>query len=127
NYRHASSFSLLFGAILFTIQLYADFSGYSEIAIGVAKLFGFDLVRNFAYPFFAQNIADFWRRWHMSLTSWLTQYLFTPLSIALRDYGKVGLIFSILLTYIIIGFWHGANWTFIVFGAINGIYYIPMI
>jgi len=112
---------------LFTIQVYADFSGYSDMAIGLASLLGFKITRNFNYPFFAQNIADFWRRWHISLTSWLTDYVFTPLSVYLRDYGKVGLILAILLNFTLIGIWHGANWTFVFFGFLNGCLYIPLI
>ncbi len=118
---------LLLGAFLFTIQLYADFSGYSDMAIGFSKLIGFKVTKNFDFPFFAQNIAEFWRKWHISLTSWLTEYVFTPLNIAFRDYGKMGIILAILINFTIIGFWHGANWTFILFGVLHGLFYIPLI
>ena len=119
--------SLLLASFYYSIQLYADFSGYSDMAIGLAKLLGFEATKNFNFPFFSQNIAEFWRRWHMSLTSWLTEYVFTPLSIKLRDYGKWGLIMAILFNFTLIGIWHGANWTFVLFGVLHGIYYIPLI
>jgi len=127
HYKTLSASSLLFGAFLFTIQVYADFSGYSDMAIGLANLLGFKITRNFNYPFFAQNIADFWRRWHISLTSWLTDYVFMPLSVYFRDYGKSGLILAILINFTLIGAWHGANWTFVFFGFLNGCFYIPLV
>jgi len=127
HYNALPASSLLFAIFLFTIQLYADFSGYSDMAIGLANLLGFRITRNFNFPFFAQSIPDFWRRWHISLTSWLTDYVFTPLSIYFRDYGKLGLILAILINFILIGMWHGANWTFILFGFLHGCFYIPSI
>jgi len=127
HYKTLPASALLFGAFFFTIQVYADFSGYSDMAIGTANLLGFKVTRNFDSPFFAQNIADFWRRWHISLTGWLTDYVFTPLSIYFRDYGKTGLILAILINFTVIGIWHGANWTFVLFGFINGCYFIPLI
>ncbi len=127
NYHNLPASSLIIASFLYTIQIYADFSGYSDMAIGIARLLGFTSTKNFDYPFFAQNIADFWRRWHISLTSWLTEYVFTPLSIYFRDYANLGLILSIVINFTLIGIWHGANWTFIVFGFLHGIYYIPLI
>jgi alginate O-acetyltransferase complex protein AlgI len=127
HYKTQPASALLFGAFLFTIQVYVDFSGYSDMAIGLASLLGIKVTRNFNYPFLAQNIADFWRRWHISLTSWLTDYVFTPLSIYFRDYGKFGLILAILINFTAIGIWHGANWTFVLFGFLNGCLYIPLI
>jgi alginate O-acetyltransferase complex protein AlgI len=127
QYKSLPGSSLLFGTLLFPIQLYADFSGYSDIAIGIASLLGFNVTRNFAYPFFAQNIVQYWRRWHMSLTSWLTDYVFTPLSIQLRDRGKLGVIMAVTLTFTTIGIWHGANWTYVLYGFLNGCFYIPAI
>ncbi len=127
HYNTLPASSLLFAIFLFTIQVYADFSGYSDMAIGLASLLGFRITRNFDFPFFAQNIADFWRRWHISLTSWLTDYVFTPLSIYFRDYGKPGLILAILINFTLIGIWHGANWTFVLFGFLHGCFYIPSI
>jgi D-alanyl-lipoteichoic acid acyltransferase DltB (MBOAT superfamily) len=127
HYQTLPASALLFSMALFTIQVYADFSGYSDMAIGLASLLGFRITRNFSYPFFAQNIADFWRRWHISLTSWLTDYVFTPLSVYFRDYGKFGLVLPILINFTLIGIWHGANWTFVFFGFLNGCLYIPLI
>jgi D-alanyl-lipoteichoic acid acyltransferase DltB (MBOAT superfamily) len=127
HYSTQPANALLFGAFLYTIQLYADFSGYSDMAIGIGSLLGFRVSRNFHYPFFAHNIAEYWRRWHITLTSWLTDYVFSPMSIYLRHYGKAGLILAILVTFTAIGLWHGPNWTFLVFGALHGCYYIPLI
>lgn len=127
NYQNLPASSLVIGMFLYTIQIYADFSGYSDMAIGVARLLGFNITKNFDFPFFAQNIADFWRRWHISLTSWLTEYVFTPLSIYFRDYANTGLILAIVINFTLIGIWHGANWTYILFGFLHGIYYIPLI
>lgn len=127
NYHSLPASSLLIGAFLYTIQIYADFSGYSDMAIGFASLLGFKITKNFDFPFFAQNIADFWRKWHISLTSWLTEYVFTPLSIFFRDYGNTGLILAIVINFTLIGIWHGANWTYILFGFLHGVYYIPLI
>lgn len=127
NYQDYSGSSLLLGAFVYTIQIYADFSGYSDMAIGFSRLLGFNVTKNFNYPFFAQNIADFWRRWHISLTTWMTEYVFTPFSFIFRDYGKLGLILAILINFIIIGIWHGANWTFVLFGFLHGLYFIPLI
>jgi alginate O-acetyltransferase complex protein AlgI len=127
QYKSLPGSSLLFGTFLFPIQLYADFSGYSDIAIGVASLLGFNVTRNFAYPFFAQNIVDYWRKWHISLTTWLTDYVFTPVSIQLRDSGKLGVITAVTLTFTAIGIWHGANWTYVLYGFLNGCFFIPAI
>ncbi|MBQ0739902.1 MBOAT family protein, partial [Aquimarina celericrescens] len=101
--------------------------GYSNMAIGVSKLFGIQLMRNFSTPFFSTNISDFWRKWHISLTTWMMDYVFTPLSFTLRRHQKKGLIFSIITTFVLVGFWHGANWTFVVYGLLHGIYFIPLV
>ena len=127
DFHDLSGGTLLFGAFLYTIQIYTDFSGYSDMAIGFSRLIGFNVTKNFDFPYFAQNIADFWRRWHISLTSWLTEYVFTPLSIAFRDFGKFGLILAIVINFTIVGIWHGANWTFVLFGFLHGLYFIPLI
>lgn len=127
NYEHLPASTLVLGAFYYAIQIYADFSGYSDMAIGIAKLLGFNITKNFDFPFFAQNIADFWRRWHMSLTSWLTEYVFTPLSIKFRDYDKLGLALAIVINFTICGIWHGANWTYVLFGFLHGCYFIPLI
>lgn len=127
NYENLPASSLVLGALFYSFQLYTDFSGYSDMAIGIARMLGFNITKNFNFPFFAQNIAEYWRRWHISLTSWLTDYVFTPLSISFRDYGKVGLVLAILLNFTVVGLWHGANWTFIWFGFLHGCYFVPLI
>ena len=127
DYQAQASSTLLFAAVFYSFQMYADFSGYSDIAIGVAKLFGFRITNNFDYPFFAQNIAEYWRKWHISLTSWLTDYVFMPLNIKWRDWGKWGTIAAIMITFILIGLWHGDNWKFAFFGLYHGLLYIPLI
>jgi D-alanyl-lipoteichoic acid acyltransferase DltB (MBOAT superfamily) len=127
HYATQSVSGLLFGVFLYTIQIYADFSGYSDMAIGIGSLLGFRITRNFRYPFFSQNIAEFWRRWHITLTSWLTEYVYLPLSIYFRDYGRLGQIAVILVNFALIGIWHGPKWTFLVFGILHGCYYIPLI
>jgi D-alanyl-lipoteichoic acid acyltransferase DltB (MBOAT superfamily) len=119
--------TLVMVAILYTFELYADFSGYSDMAIGIARLMGFNVAKNFDYPFFSDNIAEFWRKWHISLTSWLTDYVFTPLNLAFRDLGKWGIFLAIFINFSLIGIWHGANWTYLVFGIMHAFYYIPLI
>lgn len=126
NYEHHSAISIIFASIIYPIQLYADFGGYSEMAIGVALMLGFKVAENFKRPFFTINISQFWSRWHMSLTSWLTDYVFMPLNVKLRDWGVRGTIVAILLNMSFIGLWHGADWTFLLFGIYNGLWYIPL-
>jgi len=117
--------TLVLGALFFTFQIYGDFSGYSDIAIGTSRLFGFDLMRNFAYPYFSRDIAEFWRRWHISLSTWFRDYLYIPLGGSKGGtWMKVRNTFAI---FIVSGFWHGANWTFIVWGALNAIYFLPLL
>lgn len=115
---------LALGAFLFAIQIYGDFSGYSDIAIGASRLFGIDLMRNFAFPYFSRDIAEFWRRWHISLSSWFKDYLYIPLG------GNQGSMFMIIrntfIVFIVSGFWHGANWVFIVWGALNALFFLPL-
>jgi D-alanyl-lipoteichoic acid acyltransferase DltB (MBOAT superfamily) len=123
----SSGSTLLIAAILYSFQIYTDFSGYSDIAIGIGKILGFRITRNFNYPFFATNVADFWRRWHISLTSWLTDYVFMPLNIKFRNWGNWGIICAIIINMIAVGMWHGANWTFAVFGLYNGLLFVPLI
>jgi alginate O-acetyltransferase complex protein AlgI len=112
---------------LYTIEIYADFSGYSDMAVGIARLIGFNIMNNFKFPFFAQNIAEFWQKWHISLTAWMTEYVFTPLSFIFRTYGKMGAIIAIIINFVLVGLWHGANWTFVVYGFLHGCYFIPLI
>lgn len=118
---------LVVAAILYSFQMYMDFSGYSDMAIGVGKALGLKVARNFNYPFFAVNVADYWRRWHMSLTSWLTDYVFMPLNVKFRDLGKMGMILAIVINFVLVGMWHGDNWTYAVFGLYHGLLFIPLI
>ncbi len=125
NYQEYSGSTLLLGAVLFAFQIYGDFSGYSDIAIGTARLFGFDLMRNFAFPYFSRDIAEFWRRWHISLSTWFRDYLYIPLG-----GSRGGQWLSIRNTFIIFlvsGFWHGANWTFLAWGFLNALYFLPLL
>ncbi len=121
NYDEVSGIILIIGGILFAIQIYADFSGYSDIAIGVAKLFGFQLMQNFNFPYYATSTTEIWRKWHISISSWFRDYLNKPLFFYFRHWGNYSLVIPLILTFTIIGFWHGANWTFIVYGLIHGI------
>ncbi len=127
SYQTLNGSALFVGAVLYFIQLYADFSGYTDMAIGISKILGIKIKPNFNYPLFAQNVADYWRRWHISLTGWLTEYVFTPLSINFRDYGKYGLISAIIINFLAVGFWHGAEWHYVVHGLVSGIMFIPLI
>jgi alginate O-acetyltransferase complex protein AlgI len=125
NSDDMSGSSLFLGALFFTFQIYGDFSGYSDIALGTARLFGIELLRNFSYPYFSRDIAEFWRRWHISLSSWFRDYLYIPLG-----GSKGGTWMKVRNTFIIFlvsGFWHGANWTFIAWGALNAIYFLPLL
>jgi len=117
--------SLIIGAIMFTFQIYGDFSGYSDIAIGTAKFFGFNLMKNFAFPYFSRDIAEFWRRWHISLSTWFRDYLYIPLGGSRGR--KLTQIRNVFIIFIVSGFWHGANWTFIFWGALNAIYFLPLL
>lgn len=125
NYQSASSVELILGVVFFAFQIYCDFSGYSDIALGTARLLGFELMVNFKTPYFARDIAEFWRRWHISLTTWFRDYLYIPLGGSKG--GKVQAIRNTFIIFIVSGFWHGANWTFIVWGALNAIYFVPLL
>lgn len=118
--------SILFlGALFFAFQIYGDFSGYSDIAIGTSRLFGFGLMKNFAFPYFSRDIAEFWRRWHISLSTWFRDYVYIPLGGSQCSKSKQ--IRNVLVIFLLSGFWHGANWTFIVWGALNALYFIPLL
>lgn len=123
--QNYSGSTLLVAAILFSFQIYCDFSGYSDIAIGCAKLFGIKLKRNFNVPYFSRDIAEFWRRWHISLTTWFRDYIYIPLGGSRVPKGKV--IRNTFIIFLVSGFWHGANWTFIVWGAFHAILFLPLI
>lgn len=125
NSADYSGSTLVLGALFFTFQIYGDFSGYSDIAIGTSRLFGFDLMRNFNFPYFSRDIADFWRRWHISLSTWFRDYLYIPLG-GSRG-GPWMKIRNTFIIFIVSGLWHGANWTFIVWGALNAIYFLPLL
>lgn len=114
-------FTMLVALLLYPLQMYADFDGYSNMAIGLAKILGLRVARNFDHPLLGRNIAEYWRRWHISLTGWLTDYVFTPLNLALRGWGKAGTVLSSIVTFVLIGMWHGASWTFVLFGLYHGI------
>lgn len=119
--------TLLACALIYPIQMYSDFCGYSLLAIGIGRLLGLRITRNFNTPFFARNVAEYWRRWHISLTSWITDYIFMPLNFALRDYAKVGKAVAVIINLTVIGLWHGANWTYALFGIYHGLLFIPLI
>ena len=125
KYDQMDSLSLLLGGVYFSFQIYCDFSGYSDIAIGASKLFGFELMSNFKFPYFSRDIGEFWRRWHISLSTWFRDYLYIPLG------GSKGAkwlsLRNVLIIFIVSGFWHGANWTFIIWGFIHSLFYIPSI
>jgi alginate O-acetyltransferase complex protein AlgI len=124
NYQDYSGSTLIVGAVFFAFQIYGDFSGYSDIAIGTARLFGFNLMQNFAFPYFSRDIAEFWRRWHISLSTWFRDYLYIPLG---GSKGSVaGKIRNVFIIFIVSGFWHGANWTYIIWGALNACYFLPL-
>jgi len=125
NHQDYSGSTLLLGAILFAFQIYGDFSGYSDIAIGTARLFGFNLKQNFAFPYFSRDIAEFWRRWHISLSTWFRDYLYIPLGGSKGT--KYQQIRNVFIIFLVSGFWHGANWTFIVWGALNAFYFLPLL
>ena len=125
NSADYSGSTLVLGAIFFAFQIYGDFSGYSDIALGTARLFGIELLRNFAFPYFSRDIAEFWRRWHISLSSWFKDYLYIPLGGSKG--GNRMRIRNTFIIFIVSGFWHGANWTFIAWGGINALFILPSI
>lgn len=125
GYETVSGSTLLLGAVLFAFQIYGDFSGYSDIALGISKMMGFSLIRNFAYPYFSRDIAEFWRRWHISLSTWFRDYLYVPLG---GSKGSTGLrVRNTFIIFIVSGFWHGANWTFIIWGLLHAMFFLPLL
>ena len=125
NYTAQGGLTLVTAAVLFAFQIYCDFSGYSDIAIGTSKLFGIKLMRNFNNPYFSRDIAEFWRRWHISLTTWFRDYVYIPLGGSRVSKGKV--VRNTFVIFLLSGFWHGANWTFIVWGAYHALLFLPLI
>jgi D-alanyl-lipoteichoic acid acyltransferase DltB (MBOAT superfamily) len=125
NSAEMNGSTLIFGALFFAFQIYGDFSGYSDIAIGTSRLFGFNLMQNFAFPYFSRDIAEFWRRWHISLSTWFRDYLYIPIG-GSRG-GTLMKVRNTFIIFIVSGFWHGANWTFIIWGALNAIFFLPLL
>ena len=125
NYKNENAVTLILGAIAFSFQIYGDFSGYSDIAIGTAKLFGFELLSNFKFPYFSRDIAEFWRRWHISLSSWFRDYLYIPLGGS--KVGKWKAVRNTFIIFLVSGFWHGAKWTFIAWGGIHACGFLPLL
>ncbi|MEQ9062764.1 MAG: MBOAT family O-acyltransferase [Vicingaceae bacterium] len=127
-YNHSVDYNgltLFLATFFFAFQIYCDFSGYSDIAIGTARLFGFNLMQNFAFPYFSRDIAEFWRRWHISLSTWFRDYLYIPLGGSRT--GRMKAVRNIFIIFIVSGFWHGANWTFIAWGALNALFFLPVL
>lgn len=127
DYAGQTGSTLLLWTLLYTMQIYTDFDGYSNMAIGVGKILGFRITRNFNHPLLARNIAEFWRNWHISLTSWITDYVFMPLNIAFRNMDKWGVMLAVVINIVLIGLWHGANWTFALFGLYHALLYVPLV
>lgn len=125
NYQDQSASTLLLGGIYFAFQIYGDFSGYSDIAIGTAKLFGINLMRNFNFPYFSRDIAEFWRRWHISLTTWFRDYIYIPLGGS--RVSKIKVIRNTFIIFLVSGIWHGANWTFIIWGLYHAFLFLPLL
>lgn len=125
NYESQPSSALIIGAVLYSFQIYFDFSGYSDIAIGLSKMLGFNVKINFHYPYFAINISDFWRRWHMSLQRWFTDYIYFPLGGSRCSKGRT--LLNTFVVFTVCGIWHGANWTFIVWGVYNALLFVPYV
>jgi alginate O-acetyltransferase complex protein AlgI len=125
HYQGHNSFTLILGAIAFSFQIYGDFSGYSDIGMGTAKLFGFELLSNFRFPYFSRDIAEFWRRWHISLSSWFRDYLYIPLG-GSKD-GKLKAVRNTFIIFLVSGFWHGASWNFIAWGFIHACGFLPLL
>ncbi len=125
NSENYTGSTLVLGAIFFSFQIYGDFSGYSDIALGTARLFGIELLRNFAFPYFSRDMAEFWRRWHISLSTWFRDYLYIPLGGSRGNTWQK--IRNTLIIFLVSGFWHGANWTFIVWGLLNALFVMPSV
>jgi len=123
NYQDHSGGTLWLGAIYFAFQIYCDFSGYSDVAIGTSKLFGIELMSNFRFPYFARNIGEFWRRWHISLTTWFRDYLYIPLGGSRTTIWKS--IRNVFIVFLVSGLWHGANWTFVIWGLFHACLFLP--
>ncbi|MFR7878068.1 MAG: MBOAT family O-acyltransferase [Butyricimonas paravirosa] len=119
--QDASGAQLLLAGLLYPIELYADFSGYTDMAIGGAMMFGYRLSPNFNRPFVAKTITDFWRRWHMSLSFWVRDYLYQPIAASKRYWGQWGIVYALVVTFVLLGVWHGAGWNYVIYGLIQGL------
>jgi D-alanyl-lipoteichoic acid acyltransferase DltB (MBOAT superfamily) len=125
NYENLNALTLLLGTFYFAFQIYGDFSGYSDIAIGTARMFGIELMKNFDYPYFSRDIAEFWRRWHISLSTWFRDYLYIPLGGS--RVSKIKQLRNVIIIFSVSGFWHGPNWTFIAWGLLHALFFIPLL
>tara|TARA_R110002012_G_scaffold277433_2_gene464648 strand:+ start:920 stop:2353 length:1434 start_codon:yes stop_codon:yes gene_type:complete len=125
NYESMNSLSLILGAVYFAFQIYGDFAGYSNIAIGTARLLGFDLMRNFNYPYFSRDMAEFWRRWHISLSTWFRDYVYIPLGGSRGS--KWMQLRNVFIIFMVSGLWHGANWTFLFWGFLHALFFVPIL
>lgn len=123
GYLNKSSLEIILSIVCFSIQIYCDFSGYTDIAIGISQMFGIELIQNFDFPYFSRNIKEFWSKWHISLTSFFRDYLYIPLGGSKKGFKKQ--VWNVLIVFTISGFWHGANWTFLIWGLIHFIFYLP--
>ncbi|WP_462267061.1 MBOAT family O-acyltransferase [Mucilaginibacter sp.] len=121
NLHAHSALDMMVGIFFFAFQIYCDFSGYSDIAVGAALTLGIELMRNFNYPFTSTSVTEYWRRWHISLSTWLSDYVFTPILINKRNWGKGAVYFALLVTFLISGLWHGAGWPFIIWGLLHAV------
>lgn len=121
NYDTQPGSILIIGVIFFAFQLYGDFSGYSDIAIGVSRLLGFELIKNFNFPYYSTSMSELWRKWHMSLSTWTNDYIFLPIIKNKGKWGRKGIVYGLITTFLILGLWHGANWTFVCFGLWHGL------
>ena len=122
NYTHFYGFTVLFAVWLFLFEVYCDFSGYTDIAIGAARTMGFHLMPNFALPLFSKTLSELWKRWHISLSTWFRDYLFNPIVIQKRDWGKWAVVYASLITFLLSGLWHGASWNFVIYGGLQGLF-----
>jgi alginate O-acetyltransferase complex protein AlgI len=122
HYEYSSGLTLIAGTFAFAFQVYCDFSAYSDIAQGTARIMGYKLMTNFNFPFSSTSISELWRRWHISLSSWVNDYLYTPLAIKFREYGVIGVMIAAIISFALMGLWHGANWNFVIYGVLNGLY-----
>ncbi len=119
--KYQSGETILLACVLYTFQVYADFSGYTDIALGTARMFGFDLMENFKRPLLAKSVSDFWRRWHISLSSWVNDYIFNPIILRKRDWGIWGVFYGLLISFVVIGIWHGPAWNYVLFGLLQAL------